>query len=380
MSLLTRKRTVLAKIESAYGTDSTPVGANAMLVKNLSLTPIAASLVSRDLIRPYLGNSEQLLAEKYVQIDFEVEMQGSGCMGVAPGFDALLRACGFAATVNQTSCVINSVTSTCTVTKTAHGLSVGDKVLISGCTDTAKNIQATVATVPDANTFTYNAVGASSETPAAGSPKMNISVTYAPVSSGFESVSMYYNVDGVLHKLTGCMGTFDISAQVKNIPTFKFQFTGLFNSPSDVAAPSVDFSAFQIPRVVNTQNTPGFSLFSFSTNLESMSLNLANQVSYITLVGSESVKILDRKPAGTLVFEAPHISDKDYFSLVAANTKGPMSFSHGVVNGFKVELDAPQVLLGNPTYQDSNGVQMLSAPFTAVPTTAGNDELSIVFK
>jgi hypothetical protein len=380
MSLLTRKRTVLAKIESVYGTDSVPTGsANAMLIKNLTLTPISASLVSRDLIRPYLGNSEQLLAEKFVQMDFEVEMAGSGAMGLAPGYDVLLRACGFTKSITQTSCTIACASTVCTVTKTSHGYAVGDKIVITGCTDTPKNITATITAVTT-NTFTYTAATASDEATAAGSPKLNTAVVYVPVSSSFESLTMYYNVDGLLHKLTGAMGSFDLSLSVKNIPTFKFSFTGIYNAPSDTAAPTVDFSGFMIPAVANTQNTPSFSLFTYSGLLESMSLNLANQVSYVTLIGSESVKILDRKPAGNLVFEAPTIASKDFFSLVSANTSGAMTLNHGPSNGYKVSLSCPSVLLGNPTYQDSNGVQMLSAPFTAQPTSAGNDEISITVK
>ena len=61
MPQLTRRRTILAKIETTYGTDPTPTGvANAILVRNLNITPQNSEIVSRDLIRPYLGNSEQL--------------------------------------------------------------------------------------------------------------------------------------------------------------------------------------------------------------------------------------------------------------------------------------------------------------------------------
>ncbi len=35
--------------------------------------------------------------------------------------------------------------------------------------------------------------------------------------------------------------------------------------------------------------------------------------------------------------------------------------------------------LGNLSYSDQDGVQMLNMPFIAVPTSSGNDELSIAF-
>ncbi len=91
-------------------------------------------------------------------------------------------------------------------------------------------------------------------------------------------------------------------------------------------------------------------------------------------------KILDRKPAGNLQFEAPTIASKDFFALVAANTSGALALNHGSSNGYKVNWAMPSVLLGNPNYQDSNGVQMLSVPYTASPGSSGNDEISITFK
>lgn len=378
MSLLTKKRTVLAKIEGVYGTDPTPTGsANAMLVKNLSITPISAELVSRDLIRPYLGNSEQLLAQTFVQLDFEVEAAGSGVVGKPPAYDPLLRACAMVKSLTTASISITRSSSTATATLNAHGYAVGETVRISGATETEYNIDAVITAVTT-NTFSYTVTGTPA-TPATGTPVANTAVVYTPVSSSFESVTLYYNVDGVLHKLTGAMGTVEMSLAVKQIPSLKFTFTGLYNAPSDAAAPSCDFSAFTIPFVANTQNTAGFSLFGYSGNLESMSLNVANDVQYITLIGTEYVKILDRKPAGTLVFEAPTIASKDFFTLVKSNTAGTMSITHGPTNGRKVKFDAPSVLMGNPTYQDSNGVQMLSAPFTVNPSS-GNDDFTLTIE
>lgn len=379
MALLTRKRTVLAKIESTYGVDSVPTGsANAMLVKNLTITPISAELVSRDLIRPYFGNSEQLLAQTFVEMEFEVEYVGSGALGVAPGFDPLLRACAFTKALSTTNLTtITRTGSVATATLTAHGFVVGDKVLVQGATQTEYNGVQTI-TARTTNTFDF-AVTGTPITPATGTPQIVSSIAYTPVSSGVESVTMYYNVDGVLHKITGALGTVEMSVAVKQIPTFKFNMTGLYNAPTDTAAPSVDFSGFAIPQIANTQQTPSYSLYGYSgSGLESFSLQVANDVQYVTLIGSESVRILDRAPAGTMVFEAPTMAQKDFFSLVKNSTTGAFSLNHGNKTGFKVALSAPKILLGNPTYQDSNGTQMLSAPFTLNPVT-GNDELVLTF-
>lgn len=305
MPLLTRRRTILAKIENSYGVDATPTGsANAILVRNLNVTPLNAEVASRDLVRPYLGNSEQLIASKHVQLDFEVEMAGSGTAGTAPAYSPLLKVCG----LNE----------------------------VDGVSD----------------------------------------VVYNPVSSGFASATIYFNIDGVLHKITGARGNMEISISARAIPFMKFTITGLYNAPSDAALPSVDYSAFQTPLAANTSNTTGFQFYSFNGVLESLSLNLGNAVNYRSLIGSESVIITDRQVSGTAVFEAPLTASKDFFAAALDSALGNLTITHGTSAGNKFKIDSTRIDIANPTYTDNNGIHMLSVPFVAVPSSAGNDEIS----
>ena len=306
MPLYTRRRTILAKIETTYGTDSTPTGvANAILVRNMSITPLNAEMVSRDLVRPYMGSSEMLVASKYVGIEFEVEMAGSGTAGTAAKYSPLLRACGL------------------------------------------------------------------SETISAG-----VSVTYGPVSSGFESATLYHNVDGVLHKITGARGNAEFTINARSIPVIKFTMTGIYNAPSDAALPTIDYSGFQSPIAANTTNTTGFSMMSFSGVLESLSLTLGNTVNYRSLIGAESVLITDRAVSGTAVFEAPLIASKDFFAAALSSTLGNLAITHGTVAGNKFTIGSSFIDIGQPTYTDNDGITMLSVPFVAVPSSVGNNEIS----
>lgn len=305
MPLLTRRRTILAKTETTYGVDPTPSGsANAILIRNLNVTPLNAEVVSRDLVRAYLGNSEQLIASKHVQLDFEVEMAGSGTAGTAPAYNVLLKACGLAE--------------------------------VDGVSD----------------------------------------VVYSPVSSGFGSATIYFNIDGVLHKVTGARGNVEFTIGARTIPTMKFTFTGIYNAPSDAALPAVDYSAFQTPLAANTSNTTGFEFFSFAGVLESLSLNLGNSINYRSLIGSESVIMTDRMVSGTAVFEAPLTASKDFFAAALASTLGNLTITHGTTAGNKFKIDSTRIDIANPTYTDNNGIHMLSVPFVAVPSSAGNDEIS----
>jgi hypothetical protein len=375
MSLSSRNRTILCKIESSYGVDSSPTGsANAVLCKNLNVNPMQAEKVSRDLMRPYFGNSEQLIATRFLSIDMEVEAAGSGYAGKVPAFDALLRSCALAKTLITTAVTIAISSGVATVTKTGHGYTgTGNKVVISGANETDLNGEKTI-TVTGANTFTYSTVEANGA--ATGTILLGTSVDYKPISSAFEAATIYYNVDGVLHKATGCRGSVELVIAVGQIPVLRFSFTGIYNDPADVAAPTVDYTEFMTPKIANTQNTPGFELFGYSGNLESANFNLSNQVQYVSLIGDESVKVLDRKPAGAFVIEAPTIATKDFFTLASEGSLGAMLLTHGNKAGEKVIVIAPKVNLENPAYQDSNGVMMLNIPYTANPDT-GNDELTI---
>jgi hypothetical protein len=100
MSLKMRKAVLLAKAETTYGTDAVPTGgANAILVRNMTITPLDAQYVGRDVIRPYLGHSEQIPVGTNVKLEFEIELAASGIAGVAPAWGAVLCACAFAQTV-----------------------------------------------------------------------------------------------------------------------------------------------------------------------------------------------------------------------------------------------------------------------------------------
>lgn len=310
MPLLSRKRLILAKTETTYGTDPTPTGAaNAILVRNLEITPLQADTVTRDLIRPYLGNSDQLLAQTRVEVTFEVELAGSGAAGTAPAYGAVLKACGLSETVVATT-----------------------------------------------------------------------SVTYAPVSASFSSVTLYFHNDGIRHKVTGCRGTFELSAEVGQIPVISFTMTGIYNAPTDESLPTPTYANQAAPLIFKNGNTSNFSIFSYSGCLQSLSFQIANEVVYRELVGcTKESLIVNRAPAGDVVIEAPTITAKDFFTIATGSATGSISFQHGATAGNIVTFTTAQADIANPSYSDQDGIQMLNLPYVAVPTSAGNDELSLVY-
>lgn len=118
--MLTRKKVLLAKIETTYGTDATPAAADAILTKNLSITPYDGNTVQRNIDRPTLGNDISINVAPNIKVSFDVELAGSGTAGTAPAWGSLLRACGFSETVNAGTDVVYAPVSTGFESATMH--------------------------------------------------------------------------------------------------------------------------------------------------------------------------------------------------------------------------------------------------------------------
>lgn len=306
MTLLFRKRIVTAKIETTYGTDSTPTGAEAILVRNLDVTPANTEFVSRELVRPFLGNFDDIPVATSVNATFQIELAGSGTAGTAPAWGPIIRACGMAQTIVPTT-----------------------------------------------------------------------SVTYEPVSEDFESLTMVINVDGIQHKLLGVRGNVALNMVSKDIPTLDFTMTGLYGGVVDAAPVVPVYTGFRKPLGVNSVNTTGFTIHGYAGCMQSLSLDMGNNIAFRTLVGCETVELTDRLLTGSIVIEAPLTAEKDFFEIDRLGTLGGIELTHGTIAGNIVTVSVPQAQLKSPSYQEQDQIVMLSMEIMGLPTGTGNDEFSL---
>ena len=308
MALLTRKRVILIEAESNYGSDPGIVAADAVLVRDLSITPQSSDVVSRDVVRPFLGAFQQLLANTNVEVTFSVELAGSGTAGTAPRYGDALKACGFSETVSS-----------------------------------------------------------------------GTSVTYAPVSTSFSSVTIHYNTDGVRHKVVGARGSFVINGSVGEIPTIDFTFQGIYIPPTDTALPTVTYGDQATPLIFKQGNTSSFQLLSHSGALSSISLDVGNELVYRELVGgTQETLLVNRNITGSVSIEAVPLATKDFFAAAISETTGNLTFLHGTTAGNKVQVSSTKADIGDVAYAEEDGIQMLEIPYTLVPTSQ-NDELTITY-
>ena len=310
---LTRKKFLIAKIESTYGTDPSPVGgSDAVQVSSLEITPIESDNVQAAAFQGFLGNSTRstLVANKRVSVTFDVELAGSGTAGTAPAFGPLLKSCGL------------------------------------------------------------------SETISAG-----VSVTYAPVSASFSSATIYCFYDGTQHKITGARGSVSFNMAAGQFGVMSFNFIGIYNAPDGTALSGSFTVANQAAALeVNDTNVTTATFHGVtSVRLESFDLALNNELLYKETASNKEVIIMNRAAGGTAVIEAPAIGTTDFFAKAVAVATGASSFVLGGTSGNIVTLNAAQTDITGCSYADTNGVIALSMPYLALPTTAGNNEMSLVF-
>ncbi len=312
MSLLNENVVTAAKLETVYGTDAAPTGADALVTSQVKLTPIDMKTVSRNLDKPNSGSDLELVVDYHAMIEFKVELVGSGTLGTAPAFGKLLKAC---------------------------------------------RMQETIVAVT--------------------------SVVYTPYRASTDSITIYFWLDGNLHKLLGARGTFTIEIDSQGIPYLSFKFWGLWVAPSAVANPVAlsGWDAFPVPQAVNFDNTPIPSLHGYSGVYKSFRFDAGNNVVPFNNPGEREIRIIAHKAKGSISMLAPPVGTKDYISIAKNSTLGTMKVEHGTVAARKwfFECAGNTCQIVNPKYGDDQGRATIEADLNFVPTNAGNDEYQLRF-
>jgi len=207
------------------------------------------------------------------------------------------------------------------------------------------------------------------------------SVTYAPVSASFSSCTIYCFYDLTRHKITGARGTVTFNLVAGQIASADFQFTGIYNAPDSTDMSGTWTLANQAAGLeVNDTNITTATFHGVaSQRIESFDLALNNEVVYKETVSSKQSLIVNRAPGGTAVIEALDTATTDYFAKAVAVATGATDIILGASAGNIVRLKADQTDITGVSYGDTNGVRSLNVPYLALPTTAGNNDISLIY-
>ncbi len=91
-----KKQLMLLKIETVYGTDPVPAGANALLVEGLEIMPLEMTAVAPDYALAGFSKEKSVPAELQAKVKFSADFVPSGVADTPPAYGPALRACGMA--------------------------------------------------------------------------------------------------------------------------------------------------------------------------------------------------------------------------------------------------------------------------------------------
>lgn len=203
------------------------------------------------------------------------------------------------------------------------------------------------------------------------------STVFAPVTDGMETLTIYAVIDKTRYKMGGARGNVKAVVDAKGIPKWQFDFTGSFVPVEDAGSmPTVDYTAFQKPLGVNKANTT-LTLDGISVAASSFQFDFGNQVVKEDLMNVDSTEITGRTSSGSVTFRNTDVATKDWIALARTSAKVPLLITHGQAATNTVAIEVPLAQVGKPSYSDSNGIQMITVPWRAIPSSAGNDEWSI---
>lgn len=209
-----------------------------------------------------------------------------------------------------------------------------------------------------------------------------VSVTYLPHSNTFpsESLTIWYYMDGLLHKMTGCRGTFSLAdAKVNQHARLKFEFTGLYGGGR--VAGSVSGHTFNqtIPPVFHTGQ---FTLDTYAAIIDGISIDfkndIAKRVSVNATNGILEWFIKDRAITAKIAPEMVLPATKDFWTMWESSGVVAMAVTFGQTAGNKCQIAAQYVQLDKLKYGDRENIVTAELPLVLNPNT-GDDEVTITF-
>lgn len=214
-------------------------------------------------------------------------------------------------------------------------------------------------------------------------------VDYVPVSKGFESATIYWYDDGVLHKGLGVRGTASLKLSVGEKPVISCKFVCLYGGIAVAPAPTTDLEEWQIPEIVLDANSgnliwgathatataPALVGGEFYPS-QGLTIDLGISTPFQSLLGGESVPITERKVTGAVKLELTANQEVAAMAAVLTTAKTSLGMIHGTVAGSRVGVFMPGVQRIEPTKEDLNGTRMIGYKLLINPV-AGNDEIRI---
>lgn len=406
--LLTRTAVVRAEIETTYGTAPTLDNTDGLLVSEPDYT-LDITTLERDIVRDSLSQVPVVNGRKLAKMTFSTEIRGngkqqSGLLADAPNLTDLFRACGFAMTLMPATGGIGPYAIGDHVNPVVWSINVAAltttevvcyfvEVTTAGVSGTA---QVTI-TSPVAGEGSAAAAITTATPKTLGTKGMTITPTFTgslalgqrwvvwalpkgirlnPISDGFESVTLEMNKAGVRHLMPGAFGTFDIEAVAGEYGKINWDFTGIYQAPTDAALATPTYET-TLPPVVEFAR---LRLDGFDAVVERFTFDIGNNIEVRPSVnhgdGYIGTRLTSRSPEGGVDPEADTVANYDFWGRLAAATRMPFQMRVGTQVGNTIFFIGPNSQYTGLTYADRNDIMTYDAALRFAGVN-GNDEFFI---
>ena len=213
----------------------------------------------------------------------------------------------------------------------------------------------------------------------AGTVISGVSVTYLPISSLFESVTVYLFIDGRRHVVTGCRGDVKFKNEAGKMPMAEFSLKGRYADPTLVAlsSPTLETTVPQVCKSCQFAYNSKTTLVCKSAEID-MGTTVAMRDSLSDVNAVAGFEITDRDPMLTIDPEATIETSYNFRGDALGGNLRAISWVIGSAAGNIVTFSVPQYNAYWPEYEDRSEILVEKIKGECVKVT-GNDEVQIVF-
>jgi len=286
MALLFKKLTVGCKSEAIQGTAVNMTPVDYIQVYDATVKP-SLEILERDIARQSLDTLPSQVGKAFYDVSFKAELKNTGSAGlVYQPFDAIMKACGFTASV-------------------AAGVSV---------------------------TYTPTSYPSSST-----------------MNGPFQSMTVEVVRDGKRRVIDGVVGTFKLSLEANKIGMLDFSGKGMFALETDAVMPNMSASNGILPPTCESigLTVSGSSNFIPSKFEIDMGQTVTEIASVNSVDGIYGFQITKRQPKGSFDPLTQTVAQFDALNKIYNSAQFSLSATIGSVAGNKVSISAPLCQLGD---------------------------------
>ncbi len=202
---------------------------------------------------------------------------------------------------------------------------------------------------------------------------------YKPSTGATDTISLAIYQDGLLKKLAGAKGTFNLDLNAGQSGRVNFTFTGKYAAPTDVTILAPTYPTTVPPRFASATLTIGTYVPKIATLTVDMNNEVIMREDSTDVTGFIAAHITNRGVNGTIDPEAELIATYDMYGNFIAGTEAALQAVIGALNN-RVTIDVPKMQIMAPRDEDRNGVLIHAFDWQANRNAAaGDDEISFTF-